>query len=85
MLFLVEIYYIYFPIKVDFVTLYFFHTFSDEADLLSDRVCILSNGKLQCAGSPMFLKRIFNTSYVLSVFATFALLVLSDCMELLLF
>lgn len=28
----------------------------DEADLLGDRICIMAEGRLQCAGSSHFLK-----------------------------
>jgi len=31
--------------------------FMDEADLLGDRIAILANGRLQCFGSSMFLKK----------------------------
>jgi len=31
--------------------------FMDEADLLGDRIAILASGRLQCFGSPMFLKK----------------------------
>lgn len=39
----------------------------DEADLLSDNICIMAHGKLQCCGSSLFLKRAYAASYVLSV------------------
>jgi ABC-type multidrug transport system ATPase subunit len=39
----------------------------DEADLLSDHICILAHGKLQCCGSSLFLKRAYEASYVLSL------------------
>lgn len=35
----------------------------DEADFLGDRVNIMSDGVLQCAGSPIFLKKQFGTGY----------------------
>merc|ERR1719235_2928800 len=38
----------------------------DEADLLSDHICMIANGRLQCTGSPLFLKRAFNASYVVT-------------------
>ena len=28
----------------------------DEADILGDRIAIMSNGEIQCYGTPMFLK-----------------------------
>ena len=39
----------------------------DEADLLGDRISIISNGKLQCSGTPLFLKRRFGEGYYLTV------------------
>ena len=39
----------------------------DEADLLGDRISIISNGKLQCCGSPLFLKRRFGKGYFLTI------------------
>ncbi|KAL1427721.1 hypothetical protein MTO96_017157 [Rhipicephalus appendiculatus] len=35
----------------------------DEADVLGDRVAIMANGRIRCAGSPMFLKQRFGTGY----------------------
>lgn len=40
--------------------------FLDEADLLCDRVAIMSAGKLACIGSPLFLKSRFGTGYLLT-------------------
>lgn len=37
--------------------------FMDEADVLSDRIAILANGKLKCSGSTFFLKKRFGTGY----------------------
>ncbi|CAD7090834.1 unnamed protein product [Hermetia illucens] len=31
--------------------------FMDEADVLGDRIAIMSGGKLQCSGTPFFLKK----------------------------
>jgi ABC-type multidrug transport system ATPase subunit len=45
--------------------------FLDEADLLCDRVAIMSAGKLACVGSPVFLKNRYGAGYHL----TFARLV----------
>ena len=42
----------------------------DEADLLADRVVILSDGCLRAAGSPLFLKRRLGRGYTLSVTTT---------------
>lgn len=39
----------------------------DEADLLGDRINIISKGKLQCSGTSLFLKRQFGKGYFLSV------------------
>ena len=41
--------------------------FLDEADVLSDRIAILSKGRLKCLGSPMFLKRAYGVGYQLTV------------------
>lgn len=32
-------------------------SYADEADLLGDRIAILSNGRMECCGSPQFLKK----------------------------
>uniref|UniRef100_H3CEJ3 ATP-binding cassette sub-family A member 2 n=1 Tax=Tetraodon nigroviridis TaxID=99883 RepID=H3CEJ3_TETNG len=39
----------------------------DEADLLGDRIAIISNGKLQCCGSPLFLKSTYGDGYKLTL------------------
>uniref|UniRef100_A0AAR2LXT6 P-type phospholipid transporter n=1 Tax=Pygocentrus nattereri TaxID=42514 RepID=A0AAR2LXT6_PYGNA len=39
----------------------------DEADLLSDRVAIISNGQLHCCGSPLFLKNCFGVGFYLTL------------------
>ncbi|RVE58979.1 hypothetical protein OJAV_G00199670 [Oryzias javanicus] len=39
----------------------------DEADLLSDRVAILSQGRLCCCGSPIFLKNCFGAGFYLTL------------------
>ena len=41
--------------------------FMDEADLLGDRIGIMSEGKLVCCGSSMFLKRMYGVGYSLTV------------------
>jgi len=41
--------------------------FLDEADLLADRVAVLSEGKLRAFGSPLFLKRRLGGGFTLSV------------------
>eukprot|EP00918_Siedleckia_nematoides_P057595 GHVU01125596.1.p1 GENE.GHVU01125596.1~~GHVU01125596.1.p1 ORF type:complete len:1296 (-),score=180.93 GHVU01125596.1:585-4472(-) len=35
----------------------------DEADILGDRIAIISNGQLKCCGSPLFLKSTFGDGY----------------------
>ncbi|XP_076838313.1 retinal-specific phospholipid-transporting ATPase ABCA4 [Brachyhypopomus gauderio] len=39
----------------------------DEADLLSDRVAIISQGQLRCCGSPLFLKNCFGVGFYLTL------------------
>ncbi|XP_073077021.1 ATP-binding cassette sub-family A member 2 isoform X2 [Manis javanica] len=39
----------------------------DEADLLGDRIAIISHGKLQCCGSPLFLKGAYGDGYRLTL------------------
>ncbi|CAB3398654.1 unnamed protein product [Caenorhabditis bovis] len=41
--------------------------FMEEADLLGDRIAIMAHGKLQCCGSPMFLKQQFGDGYHLTL------------------
>jgi ATP-binding cassette subfamily A (ABC1) protein 3 len=41
--------------------------FMDEADFLSDRVCIMSEGRLVCLGSTIFLKNRFGVGYNITV------------------
>ena len=38
-----------------------------EADLLGDRISIISNGKLKCCGTSLFLKRHFGKGYFLTL------------------
>uniref|UniRef100_A0A8C3RFM7 ATP-binding cassette sub-family A member 2 n=1 Tax=Cyanoderma ruficeps TaxID=181631 RepID=A0A8C3RFM7_9PASS len=40
----------------------------DEADLLGDRIAIISHGKLKCCGSPLFLKSTYGDGYKLTVY-----------------
>uniref|UniRef100_A0A663DNG3 P-type phospholipid transporter n=1 Tax=Aquila chrysaetos chrysaetos TaxID=223781 RepID=A0A663DNG3_AQUCH len=40
----------------------------DEADILGDRVAIISQGKLFCSGSPVFLKNCFGSGFYLTLF-----------------
>lgn len=42
-------------------------SFLSTADLLGDRVAIMAHGKLQCCGSPLFLKNQFGVGYTLTV------------------
>ena len=42
----------------------------DEADTLADRVMIMSEGRLRCSGSPLFLKTRFGAGYLLSMAKT---------------
>ncbi|XP_044794428.2 ATP-binding cassette sub-family A member 10 isoform X8 [Bubalus bubalis] len=48
-------------------TILFSTQFMDEADILADRKVFLSNGKLTCAGSSLFLKRKWGIGYHLSL------------------
>ncbi|KAI3376454.1 hypothetical protein L3Q82_016915 [Scortum barcoo] len=39
----------------------------DEADILGDRIAIISHGKMRCCGSSLFLKKCFGTGYYLTL------------------
>lgn len=39
----------------------------DEADILGDRIAIISHGKLCCVGSSLFLKTHLGTGYYLTM------------------
>lgn len=41
--------------------------FMDEADILGDRIAIMSAGHLQCVGTPYFLKQYYGTGYTLVI------------------
>ena len=41
--------------------------FMDEADILGDRIAIISCGKLRCCGSSLFLKNQFGDGYHLTL------------------
>ncbi|XP_037302966.1 LOW QUALITY PROTEIN: phospholipid-transporting ATPase ABCA1 [Manduca sexta] len=41
--------------------------FMDEADVLADRIAIMAGGRLQCVGTPYFLKRHYGVGYKLTV------------------
>ena len=40
--------------------------FMDEADLLGDRIAIMSEGKLKCCGSSLYLKQVYDAGYKLT-------------------
>ncbi|EQC42571.1 hypothetical protein SDRG_00301 [Saprolegnia diclina VS20] len=42
----------------------------DEADILGDRIAILADGELRCAGSSLYLKQTFGAGYNLSLVTT---------------
>ena len=44
--------------------------YMDEADILGDRICIMAEGKVQCCGSPPFLKTRFGVGYNLKLTKT---------------
>ena len=39
----------------------------DEADVLGDRIAIMSKGSLKCCGSPLFLKSKYGSGYSLVI------------------
>ncbi|CAH4032669.1 unnamed protein product [Pieris brassicae] len=41
--------------------------FMDEADVLGDRIAIMSGGKLQCVGTPYFLKKHYGIGYKMTI------------------
>ena len=41
--------------------------YMDEAELLGDRIAIISHGRLCCCGSPLFLKSHLGSGYYLTV------------------
>jgi ATP-binding cassette, subfamily A (ABC1), member 3 len=41
--------------------------FMDEADILGDRIAVMAEGSIRCAGSPMFLKNRFGVGYILTL------------------
>jgi hypothetical protein len=45
-----------------------FHSyFQDEADILGDRIAIMAEGQLRCAGSSLFLKKTYGVGYQLTI------------------
>lgn len=53
----------------------------EEAEVLGDTICILSNGKLQANGSPLELKRKLGSGYCLKLQANEAKFVEKDTMD----
>uniref|UniRef100_A0A672JQI2 P-type phospholipid transporter n=1 Tax=Salarias fasciatus TaxID=181472 RepID=A0A672JQI2_SALFA len=51
----------------------------DEADLLSDRIAIISKGQLHCCGSPLFLKNCFGVGFYLTLVRRMRDLRKNDC------
>jgi ABC-type proline/glycine betaine transport system ATPase subunit len=41
--------------------------FMDEADILGDRIAIMSEGQLRCCGSSLFLKKTYGVGYQLTI------------------
>ena len=41
--------------------------YMEEADILADRIAIMSEGRLNCLGSPLFLKNRFGVGYNLTI------------------
>lgn len=39
----------------------------DEADVLGDRIAIMAGGRLQCVGTPYFLKKHYGVGYKLTI------------------
>lgn len=44
--------------------------YMDEADVLGDRICIMAEGKVQCCGTSLFLKKRFGIGYNLKLTKT---------------
>jgi ABC-type multidrug transport system ATPase subunit len=42
----------------------------DEAEVLGDRVAIISNGELQCCGSSLFLKNKYSNGFFIQIQGT---------------
>ena len=54
------------PLRVDFshfASVFFF----EEADILGDRIAIMAEGQLRCAGSSLFLKKHYGVGYQLTI------------------
>ena len=41
--------------------------YMDEADILGDRIGIMTQGKMTCLGSSLFLKSQFGVGYVMTI------------------
>eukprot|EP01084_Bolivina_argentea_P040743 75228_1 len=41
--------------------------FMDEADILADRIAIMSTGHIRCCGSALFLKRLYGVGYTFTI------------------
>jgi ABC-type multidrug transport system ATPase subunit len=41
--------------------------YMDEADILGDRIAIMAEGKVQCTGSSLFLKKRYGVGYNLVI------------------
>lgn len=41
--------------------------FMDEADVLGDRIAIMAGGRLQCVGTPYFLKKHYGIGYKITI------------------
>ena len=44
------------------------HDDHQEADVLGDRIAIMASGRVQCCGSPFFLKQKLGSGYTLEVY-----------------
>ena len=53
-------------IKQDRIVILTTH-YMDEAEVLGDRVAIVSNGELQCCGSSLFLKNKYNNGFFIQI------------------
>ena len=41
--------------------------YMDEADILGDRIAIMTKGKISCLGTSIFLKKKFGTGYNMAI------------------
>eukprot|EP00977_Amphora_coffeiformis_P024093 scaffold15051_cov144-Amphora_coffeaeformis.AAC.8 len=56
-----------FDSKRNALTLHSYFNSMDEADILGDRIAIMSEGQLQCCGSSLFLKKTYGVGYQLVI------------------